>query len=176
MKLIFKLAEEFIKQTNIHRIEMIPNYDSFLVNGSHLTYSSEIIDQTKQLKYIFRGFHQDGLFVIVIDTYHMDLMTTNELKDIYMIPMEWKMVEIPNHIMVWDVDIDENKQESIVYKMNIRRRFRNIQRLKEWIENEEDNRVEKIRVRFHREIERPNIKKSKREIIYNFLWEKLGIK
>ncbi len=178
MKLILKLANEFIQLTNIHRIEMNPNYDDpFLVNGSHLTYSYEFIDQSKNLKYIFKGFHQDGLFVIVIDTYHLDLMTTNELKEVYMIPMEWKMKETPNHIMVWDIDVGMEKKTGICYKMNIRKRFRNIPKLKEWIENEDDDKIDKISIQYFHYVENKtkSKSKSKREMVYNFLWERLGV-
>lgn len=126
---------EIIPHSKIHHLQLKSESEDKFVNGSHLSYQGEIHD--KEYIYTFHAFYQDGFCVITMDSFHKELKTTIEHKNVYVLPIEWKLIQIANQdLMVWIIDV-EKEIFLKYYILKIRKRLQEIPFLKRYIEQEE---------------------------------------
>jgi hypothetical protein len=138
-KIQFTFPHEILKDSNIRQIVLESSQQENLTNGSHLIYKGEIHSPSHQYKFI--GFHQDGFLVITLDVHHKNLGTIIESKDVYVIPIDWKYVQIPNSgLSVWAIDVQQEVFTKMFY-LNIRKRLQDIPCIKDFIENHEYKEV-----------------------------------
>jgi hypothetical protein len=102
-------SESVVPDTNIQKIILKPSL-KHIINGAHMNYEYEY--ETYENKYLFQGFYFHDYLILLIDRYHKELDVSVELKQVYFIPIEWKMVE-NNHTSYFILNEPDEKVESI---------------------------------------------------------------
>ncbi len=137
-KYLITFSEELIPNSNLRQLFLDIKNAKYLINGSHEVY--EYLHEFDNYIYIFEGFYQDGYFVLVYDI--IDKRTKNkvESKDVYVIPIEWKLTKNSENVMRWSLDVNTEIYMKI-YKLNIRKRLYEIPFLRNFIENTDHEEI-----------------------------------
>jgi hypothetical protein len=130
-KFLITFSDTIIPSTNLRQILFDTKNSNYLVNGSHEVY--EYLHEFEHLIYIFEGFYQDGFLVIIYDIFDKRTKNRVESRDVFVIPIEWKLVKNSNN-MRWTLDVSTEIHLKI-FKLNIRKRMYEIPFLKNFIEN-----------------------------------------
>ncbi len=131
-KYLITFSDELVPNSNLRQLYLDVKNVNYLINGSHEIY--EYLHEFDNYLYMFEGFYQDGYLVLIYDIYDKRTKNKVESKDLYLIPIDWKLTKNSDNIMRWSLDINTEVYMKI-YKLNIRKRLYEIPFLKNFIEN-----------------------------------------
>ena len=82
-------------------------------NKSYLNYYHEI--KTDDLIISFNGLYKDEYFIILIDYINIKLNTSVYDKNIIIIKLDWKLTKINENLVLWEINILDNKKYKYFY-------------------------------------------------------------
>ena len=104
---------------NIKTLYLKPELTISYYDNSHLNYIYR--EKIENIDHIFYGFFKDDYFVIICDSYNIDLDINIKDKNIILLNLSWSLKKIDENKSIWSIDIN-NVLKTDGYKLNIRKK------------------------------------------------------